>query len=300
MIDRYFLNTLRETNRLLQQNRHTIQTIEDQYQLIRTMDAPRVDPAVIQTVENWSQLNLSRANIPNTHEIRDLLHYTHELSALHTQFTNSVSVAPHSFPPTLFQQSVIEVFLHIRSIEGLFPNHTPEIPREANAEEEQKQQTIEQITEETKSEIEQWLYQVHPSLCTMWQGARQTLVSDNPDRTRQVMVSLRTLLDHVTRKLAPDAKIRAWSTDPQYYQENGKTPKGKGRIFYICRHIHSGDDSFAKFLDADVNAIVSLWITLNRLHELEQTISDVQLRIVVERFESALLLLVRASEVQEE
>jgi hypothetical protein len=194
---------------------------------------------------------------------------------------------------------VIEVFLHTRSIEVLFPNRTPGVVKETNAKEEQKQQTIEQIIEETKSEIEQWLYQIHPSLCTTWQGARQALVSDNPDRTRQVMVSLRTLLDHVTRKLAPDAEMRAWSTDPQYYQENGKTPKGNGRIFYICRHIHSGDDSFAKFLDADVKAIVSLWISLNRLHELEQTISDVQLRIVVERFESALLLLIRASEVRD-
>ncbi len=181
----------------------------------------------------------------------------------------------------------------------LFPNRTPGVIKETHVEEEQKHRTIEQITEEVKSDIERWLHQVHPSLCTMWQGARQALVSGNPDRTRQVMVSLRTLLDSVTRKLAPDAEVRAWSTDPQYYQENGKTPKGKGRIFYICRHIHTGDTSFAKFLDADVNAIVSLWISLNRLHELEQTLSDVQLRIVVERFESVLLLLIRASEVRE-
>ncbi|HTK06110.1 MAG TPA: hypothetical protein VL485_02995 [Ktedonobacteraceae bacterium] len=73
----------------------------------------------------------------------------------------------------------------------------------------------------------------------------------------------------------------------------------KRRFLYICRLIHSGDGSFAKFLDADVSANVSLWIFLNSLHKLEQTISDIQLRIVVERFESTLLLLIRDSEVRE-
>lgn len=293
------LNSLREANRYFQQNRQMIQQIEEQYRLVRSVEVPRVDPVVIQMLENWSHLTIRHIALPDIPENRDLLDHTCELSAVYAQFTSMVSVDPLTFPPGLFHQSAIEVFLHTRSIEVLFPNHTSTVIEEANAEEQQKQQVIEQITGETKSEIEQWLHQIHPSLHTMWQGARQSLVSDNPDRTRQTMVSLRTLLDELTRTLAPDAEMREWSTDPQYYQNKKKEPTGKGRIFYICRHIQSGDDSFAKFLEADVNAIVSLWISCNRLHAMKQTLSDVQLRIMVERFEAALLLFIRASEASE-
>jgi hypothetical protein len=242
MIDRATLEALR----FFQQNRHTIQAMQDHYRLIKSVGIPRIDPVVIQA-----------------------------------------------------EQSTREVFFHTSSIERLFPKQISEETKEPNAEEEQKQQIIEWIAEETKSEVEQWLYQIHPALYTMWQGARQTLASHNPDRARQVRVSLRTLLDNLTRKLAPDAEIKAWSTDPQYYQDNGK-PNKKGRIFYICRHIQSGDSSFAQFLEADVNAITSLWISLNQLHVPEQTISDVQLRIMVERFEAALLMFIRASGAGEE
>ena len=295
MIDRATLDALR----FFQQNRHTIQAMQDHYRLIRSVGIPRIDPVVIQAMEQWSRLNISHLAMPDTREIRDLLRYTRELSALHDQFASATSAASLSLPPALLEQSTKEVFFHTSSIERLFPKQISEETKEPNAEEEQKQQIIEWIAEETKSEVEQWLYQVHPPLYTMWQGARQTLASDNPDRARQVRVSLRTLLEDLTRKLAPDAEMRAWSTDPQYYQDNGK-PKGKGRIFYICRHIQRGDSSFAQFLEADVNAITSLWTSLNQLHVPEQTILDVQLRIMVERFEAALLMFIRASEAGEE
>ena len=295
MIDRTILDALR----FFQQNGHILQTMQDHSRLIKSAGIPRIDPVVIQAMEQWSHLNISHLAMPDTHEIRDLLRYTRELSTFHAQFASAASAASLNLPLALFEQSTMEIFSHTRSIEGLFPRRIAEKVGETNAEEEQKQQVIEWIAEETKSEVELWLYQIQPPLYAMWQGARQTLASDNPDRARQVMVSLRTLLDEVTRKLAPDAEVRAWSTDPQYYQDKGKTLRGKGRIFYICRHIQRGNDSFAKFLEADINAITSLWISLNQLHVPEQTLSDVQLRILVERFESALLLLVRASKAHE-
>ncbi|MGZ3646853.1 MAG: pPIWI-associating nuclease domain-containing protein [Ktedonobacteraceae bacterium] len=296
MIDRATLDALR----FFQQNRHTMQAMQDHYRLIKSVSIPRIDPVVIQAMEHWSRLNISHLAMPDTREIRDLLRYTRELSTLHDQFASAASAASLSLPPALLEQSTREVFFHTSSIERLFSKQISVESKEPNAEEEeQKQQIIEWIAEETKSEVEQWLYQIHPALYTMWQGARQTLASHNPDRARQVRVSLRTLLDNLTRKLAPDAEIKAWSTDPQYYQDNGK-PNKKGRIFYICRHIQSGDSSFAQFLEADVNAITSLWISLNQLHVPEQTISDVQLRIMVERFEAALLMFIRASGAGEE
>jgi uncharacterized damage-inducible protein DinB len=253
MIDRTTLEALR----FFQQNRHIIQTMRDQHRLINSVSIPRIDPVVIQTMKHWSHLNIGRVAMPDTREIRKLLRYTQELSALHAQFASAASVDSLGFPPALLELSTMEVFSHTSSIERLFPKQISEETEEPDAEEEeQKQQIIEWIAEETKSEVEQWLYQIHAPLYTMWQGARQTLASNNPDRARQVRVSLRTLLEDLTRKLAPDAEMRAWSTDLKYYQDNGKTPKGKGRIFYICRHIQSGDSSFAQFLEADVNAIM--------------------------------------------
>jgi len=155
--------------------------------------------------------------------------------------------------------------------------------------------TIEDIARDTRDEIEQWLTQLHPSFCEMWQGAQQAFDSKGPDWPRQMMVSLRTLLEHLTKQLAPDEDVRAWSQKSEFYRDNkpGNPPSGTGRISYICRHINGS--SFADFLKADIRVSISLWQYLNRVHALENSMLEVQLQVILERFEAMLRLIMRAS-----
>ena len=101
MIDRATLDALR----FFQQNRYTIQDMQDHYRLIKSVGIPRIDPVVIQAMEQWSHLNINHLAMPDTREIRDLLRYTRELSALHDQFANAASAASLSLPPALLEQS---------------------------------------------------------------------------------------------------------------------------------------------------------------------------------------------------
>jgi hypothetical protein len=268
---------------------------------VTQLKIPHVDAPALQGLAAWVRqypLALDHIELPEMIEARELIHHTNDLTAAYAGFSDAVSSVSPNFPSSLVAQSAIEVFQHARTIEVLFPAQRQDTVDEAGVDEE-KQQVTEQITSTTKKDLEQCLHSLDPALYKMWQGARYTLASpENPDQQRQVMISLRTLLDKLIEKLAPDDKVRTWSTDLKYYRkQNQKKPSGTGCISYICRHLLVG--SFVTFIEADISVIVKMWQYLNRVHELETSISDRQLHALVERFESALLFLIRTSQAEE-
>ena len=145
------------------------------------------------------------------------------------------------------------------------------------------------ITIPEERTLEDRLGEINSDLLNLLQGARAALSADNPDRARHVTVSLRELIGRVLHQFAPKDKIKAWSTDHSYYDEEGK-PTRRARLLYICREINS--DPLSKFVDVDVKSVLTLIQVLNaETHVIPCRLTDRQLQALVGRTESCLQFL---------
>ena len=139
--------------------------------------------------------------------------------------------------------------------------------------------------------VDALLEKFNDRLCPLLQGARAAVVSDNPDRTRHVTTSLRELITKVLHELAPDAGIRAWSTNQEYFDEKGR-PTRRGRLLYICRYIYA--EPLMRFVEDDVHAALSFVNSLHAgTHGVESTFTESQLHSIVLRTESLLAFLLQ-------
>ena len=124
------------------------------------------------------------------------------------------------------------------------------------------------------------LKQVDPKLVRLYIGAIQALSSNNADRTRHVLSSLRELCNHLLRHLAPDDFITPWMTRNNKNQEllHEGRPTRRARIMYICREVDN--EPLSEFLTQDTKASVKLIELFNRAHELEPRLTDEQLKAI--------------------
>jgi hypothetical protein len=114
----------------------------------------------------------------------------------------------------------------------------------------------------------------------MWHGAWDALVSDNPDRIRHTLVSVRELITQVLHMLAPDDQVRAWSHSPEHYY-NGR-PTRSARLLFIHSQINSPEmkDYFRK----EIGACVEFIDLLNDgTHDIVPNFSDAQVKIMLRR-----------------
>jgi hypothetical protein len=103
-------------------------------------------------------------------------------------------------------------------------------------------------------------------------------------------VSLRELIGHLLRRLAPDDAVRAWSTADEHYH-NGNPTRG-ARLRYLYRSVEGPE--LRAFIAADVKATIELLDALNRGTHVSKTDHSPQaLTILVSRTEGTLLLLLR-------
>ena len=127
-------------------------------------------------------------------------------------------------------------------------------------------------------------------LCPLLQGARAALRSDNPDRARHVVTSLRELTSEVLRVLAPDDDIREWSTDERHFVKT--RPTRRARVLYIHRHINSAP--LTSFVEHDVKgALLFLDLLQGGTDRVESSFTEAQLNSIVLRTESLLVFLLQ-------
>ena len=144
--------------------------------------------------------------------------------------------------------------------------------------------------------LEDWLGEINLDLPNLLQGAHTALDTNNPDRARHVASSLRELIGHVLRQLAPEDKIRVWATDSSYYH-NGR-PTRRTQLLYICREINF--DHLSEFVDADVELALTLINALHaEAHVIDRRLTDRQLQGLMDRTESLLLFLLRLNYTNE-
>lgn len=139
------------------------------------------------------------------------------------------------------------------------------------------------IIEDIEVALEDLLAKLNAELIPLWQGAKAGLRSHNPDRSRQIIVSLRELVTHVLHQTAPDNDIHSWTVNPSFFS-NGR-PTREARLHFICRGLNH--DHFRQFVNKDVSAHLEFIQILQRgTHELTISLTDEQLRALITRTES--------------
>jgi hypothetical protein len=149
----------------------------------------------------------------------------------------------------------------------------------------QNRQIVEEIRRETEDQLEALLAELNPEFIVLLRGARQSLISENPDRTRHVATSLRELFTHILHTLAPDEKVKEWSNEPKNYDKG--RPTRKARLLYISRELNH--DPFSVFIEKDIDAnLAFLQLFQQGTHEIIPKYTDDQLKAMLVRMESTL------------
>lgn len=207
------------------------------------------------------------------------LEFTHSYSGLVRSFEQP-ELAITSLPPVVSGVPPVEVFTasdllaHLSRPEPLRSDDDVELRRE--------------LSDEIEESLEGLLWAVDPALIATWRGAKQALSSDNPDRARHVAISLRELLTHVLQRIAPDARVESWTSDPEHFHDG--RPTREARLLYLCRTIDHGP--FSGFVRKDVASTVSFIGLFQRgTHKIQVDFSESQLRLLVLRAESLLRFL---------
>lgn len=188
-----------------------------------------------------------------------------------------------TFPPTLSRLPAVEFYNGVSVIDSISVAHETNIEFER-----ENALIIDETREETDDRLVHLLNKLNPELIVLLQGARLSLTSTNPDRVRHFATSLRELFTHVLHTLAPDHEINLWSTSPKHF-DNGK-PTRRARLLYVCRALNQ--NVFSEFVEKDIVSLLAfLQLFQQGTHEVTTQFSDLQLRMMLLRMESAILFL---------
>lgn len=158
-------------------------------------------------------------------------------------------------------------------------------PVESDVETERKE-----VYQRTSDILEVKLSGVNSELVELLAGARTAAYSNNPDRIRHVCVSLRELLGHALRQLAPDTAIRQWTQNPDHY--HGDKPTRRARLEYLYRG--ACEPNLSKLISVDIRAALELFDTLSSAtHKTKFSESQEAALVLLGRAEGVLLLLLR-------
>lgn len=130
---------------------------------------------------------------------------------------------------------------------------------------------------------------VNPELVDLWRGAKAAIQSDNPDRARHVIVSLRELTMHVLHTLASDDDVRKWTSEDKHYHQG--RPTREARLLFLCNPVNV--DSFTDFIVEDVRSHIAFIRVLNgATHRMVLSLTDVQLSALVAKAEGLIRFLI--------
>lgn len=146
----------------------------------------------------------------------------------------------------------------------------------------------EEIRVETPDLVIVQLGKANPKWIKMLEGARQSLRSDNPDRIRHSITSLRELVREIMHFLSPEDDLRAWSNSADHFANN--RPTRKARLQYIAREIDHGP--FGEFVKKDIESMIAM-INLFQAgtHAADTKLTEPQVAALLARVEGVVLFL---------
>ena len=188
----------------------------------------------------------------------------------------------------------------IENLPQITESQIPFVANYATVEYSQELSVLEQLSVEDPEPVEYHAVSViddeimssNGDLIQLIEGARHSLDSSNPDKTRHVTTSVREMMTQILHRLAPDEDIRKWTKDPSHFA-NGR-PTRRARLMYICRQFSS--DPLDKFIELDLSAVIQLFEIVNGgTHGVTSKLTDQQLHAIVCRAESLAFFMLRAS-----
>ena len=205
--------------------------------------------------------------------------FAESYSALYQSFEQHPSTVV-ALPPSISRLPAVEFFTGTAWVESITDR-----TQEDQDVSEVRIHTLQTTKEESRDRLEELLVLLNPELVILWRGAQASLTSANPDHVRHFATSLRELFTHVLHTLAPDDKVRAWSSLPEYYDHN--KPTRKARLNYIFRTLNQ--EPLSGFIEKDVTALLEFLQVFQRgTHEIRPQYTDEQLQIMLVRMEAAI------------
>lgn len=137
-------------------------------------------------------------------------------------------------------------------------------------------------------ELDAILARESPMMLRMLQGARHSLESGNPDRSRHFCTSARELILMLLDSLASDSDVEHYfpdKNDPSNY-DNGKLTKS-AKLRYICRDLNQ--PALQEYVEEQIGATVKLIKELNKgTHNRKAFYDDTILYLLLNKVESSL------------
>jgi len=249
--------------------------------------------AEITKLSNFAQQIINRlpwnnigALLPITPLIQDRLRSSlFRMSESYNQFWKALEINPRIIPdfsPIMIQQPPTDFYLATHLSNVITDEHV-QLSKEET-------EILEKEHERASTFLCGALSQLNPELVVIYQGAVDSLNSENPDRQRHFSVSLRELFTHVLHKLSPDHEFTKWNTEPANLH-NGK-PTRRGRLLYIYRKINFSP--FRKFIQKDVDAALTFVKLFEEgTHKAQGPFENQQCQALLTRMESLLYSIVK-------
>ena len=150
---------------------------------------------------------------------------------------------------------------------------------------------------ESTPEIILLLNQFSPLLARLYMGAIRALHSNNPDKARHVLISLRELWSNVLRVLSPDDSVMT-CIEKGFFKEDDLLHKGRptrrAKVLYIYRGVYNGP--LREVARRDSKLLAAVFDLLNRIHKANIDLSDNELQALIWKSEAELLYLLKLTE----
>jgi hypothetical protein len=149
------------------------------------------------------------------------------------------------------------------------------------------------IADDIENELDEILKSHGRGYLEVLAGAKQAANGDNPDKIRHTTTSLRELSTRILHDLSPDEQIKKWSNKKEDYSDG--RPTRRCRVAYIFRNLtHS---KAAPLIENDIKFIADFFNFFNKgTHELMPALSVDELKYLIYKTESTILLLLKYSQ----
>jgi hypothetical protein len=128
---------------------------------------------------------------------------------------------------------------------------------------------------------------------TPYRGAHVAIMSRHPDWHRHAITSLRELMGHLLRHLAPDSALDAYYEKPSDHKLNGKYTR-KAQLQYIFRDIAVG--SYSEMAESDMDLTLATFFPSNAaVHQLATPFTDKQLLVFWRRMQGCISVVLEAA-----
>ena len=189
-------------------------------------------------------------------------------------------------PPWLQQAPSIEQYFAARAL-AITAGSGPDVLRE------NLDPRAEAILERVGDELERRLASVDPSFVQPYHGAHAALTDRRPDWPRHVATSLRELVDHLLRRLAPVRELEAFFPEPGDLFQDGEFTR-KAQLRFIFRKVAVGEYEIMGGKDIDL-ALATFYPANATVHTMVSPLSADQIMVFWRRVQGCLSTVLQAA-----